>query len=101
MIQKRPIFASKPIGLSSESAPLSRLCKHPLPFYVLTSVLLFYFDRKSKHFRNVILYCDLRSLFAKSYFKLRQGNPYIYSLLLLKFYRKRHGNNVLKLKNRF
>lgn len=60
MIQKRPIFASKPIGLSSESAPLSRLCKHPLPFYVLTSVLRFYFDRKSKHFRNDILCYDLR-----------------------------------------
>lgn len=55
MIQKRPIFASKPIGLSSESAPLSRLCKYSLPFYVLVLVLLFYFDRKSKHFGNIIL----------------------------------------------
>lgn len=55
VIQKRPIFTSKPIGLSSESAPFSRLCKHPLPFYALASVLLFYFERKSKHFRNIIL----------------------------------------------
>lgn len=54
MIQKRPIFTSKPIGLSLESVPFSSLCKHPLPFHVLTSVLLFYFDRKSKHFRNDI-----------------------------------------------
>lgn len=55
MIQKRPTFAPKPIGLSSESAALSRLCKHPLPFHVFVSVSLFYFIRKSKHVRNDIL----------------------------------------------
>lgn len=68
MIQKRPIFASKPIGLSSGSVPFSPLCKYSLPFHVFVSVYLFYFDRKSKHVRNDILCCDLRVLLAKSYY---------------------------------
>lgn len=78
VIQKRPIFTSKPIGLSLESAPLSRLCKHSLPFYVLVLVLLFYFDRKSKHLRNVILCYDLRVWLAKSY--------YLFSVFYIYFY---------------
>lgn len=65
MIQKRPTFAPKPIGLSSESAPFSPFCKYPLPFQFLVSVSLFYFVRKSKHFCNVILCCDLCALLAK------------------------------------
>ncbi len=67
MIQKRPTFAPKPIGLSSESAPFSPLCKYPLPFHVLVSASLFYFVRKSKHFRNDICVVICVVLLAESY----------------------------------
>lgn len=101
MIQKRPTFAPKPICLSSESAPFSPFCKYPLPFHVLVSALLFYFIRKSKHFRNDI--CVVICVVCLQKVILNLGKE-IHIFIISYFWKSiecGRVNNVLKLKNRF